>query len=251
MQSENTHMDICTWLKDAAKHSTCLDKKVACVLADHGKVVSTGYNKTSCTTKCAKFSNQACEAIHAEEMAVERYIADLPLSKASKKLPELTAYVTYQPCNECLKFLKRANVVELYYFEESGATMDVPEGMKVEYIPPVTTPFMNLNYVLDEVRKYHKLLGYPDENGDRYTQARELLLAIHQEVSELTDSVQWKPWRAARNFAKHNFLEEIADVIIFLDSLLMNFDCTWSEVAEAIRDKVEENVNRINRGYHK
>ena len=104
------------------------------------------------------------------------------------------------------------------------------------------------------VRQYHNILGYPNTFCDKETQfdqAREILLAMQQEVSEVTDSIQWKPWRKARNYCRYNMLEELGDVIFFIDSLLMNFGCTWDDLTEVMNEKLEECHNRIKRGYHK
>lgn len=239
-------------LQRIASKSTCLDRKVGCILISRrdGLVVATGYNKTVCSTQCIKFGGWKCIAEHAEQDAVRNFKAAF---EHDNDWPELAAYVSYQPCNQCLKELRDINVTYVTFFEKSGAEMAAPEGMIVNYAhcTPLEDKIGAWDTLLQKVRKYHEDLGYPDKKGDKYTQARELLLALHQEVAELTDSIQWKPWRRARNFTRHNFLEEMADVLIFLDSLLMNFDCSWNDVRKAIEDKLKVNYERINGGYHK
>lgn len=239
-------------LQRIASQSNCLDRKVGCILErrSDGVVVATGYNKTWCSTKCVKFTGLSCVAEHAEQDAAYWYRNS---REPGTEWPELSAYVSYQPCNQCLKELRDINVTYVTFFEKSGAKMTVPEGMIVNYAhcTPLEGEIGTWDTLLQKIRKYHEDLGYPDKKGDKYTQARELLLALHQEVAELTDSIQWKPWRSARNFTRHNFLEEMADVLIFLDSLLMNFDCSWNDVRKAIEDKLKVNYERINGGYHK
>ena len=245
-------VEILARLQSIASQSSCLDRKVGCILErrSDGLAVATGYNKTRCTTKCAKFAGLSCIAEHAEQNAAHNYRAAF---EQDDDWPELAAYVSYQPCDACLTTLRNINVTYLTFFEKSGAVMTVPNGMTVHYTPCtlIRDEIGMWDITLQRIRRYHEDLGYPDKNGDKYTQARELLLALHQEVSELTDSIQWKPWRLARNFTRHNFLEEMADVLIFLDSLLMNFDCNWRDVRKAIEDKLKVNYKRIEGRYHK
>lgn len=250
----NTPQETYNYVKQIARKSTCLDRKVGCVIVDRaGEVVATGYNRTECTRKCAKFDGKACPARHAEKEAV----CSLENEKIVRRLinrgfefKELTAYVSYQPCKHCVKALEEAGVTHIIFYEESE--QDVPEFSGRIGQQPFMCSYKTMLPLLG-VRGYHKLLGYPNELCDKETQfmqAREILLAMQLEVSEVAESIQWKPWRKARNYCRYNMLEELSDVLFFMDSLLMNFGCTWEDLAEVMQDKLEECHNRIKRGYH-
>lgn len=249
----NTPQEAYNYVKQVSRKSTCLDRKVGCVIVDRaGEVVATGYNRTECTRKCAKFDGKACPAHHAEKEAVrslENEKQARRLNNSDFEFKKLVAFVSYQPCKHCVKALEEAGVTQIVFYEASE--QDVPEfagkiGQRRFMRGQIKLPLLG-------IREYHKLLGYPNELCDKETQfmqAREILLAMQLEVSEVAESIQWKPWRKARNYCRYNMLEELSDVLFFMDSLLMNFGCTWEDLAEVMQDKLEECHNRIKRGYH-
>lgn len=248
--------EIYAFVRKQALKSHCQDRKVGCVITDeNGEVYGYGHNRTECRKKCAKFDGKACPAHHAEMEAVsylEQEKLARQLADPNFQLPDsLTAYVSYQPCQWCVKTLEEVGVKCIVYFEQSAN--ELPEFSGVyRYVPYV--PEESLSSVIAGIRRYHNILGYPNTLCDKETQfdqAREILLAMQQEVSEVADSIQWKPWRKARNYCRYNMLEELGDVIFFIDSLLMNFGCTWGDLNKVMEDKLEECHNRIKRGYHK
>ena len=248
--------EIYEFVRGQAFKSHCQDRKVGCVIMGKGgEVYGYGHNRTECRKKCAKFDGQACPAHHAEMEAVshlEQAKLAMELVDTNFKLPDfLIAAVSYQPCKWCVKALEEVGVKRIIYFEQSDN--ELPEFSGVyRYIPH--GPEESLSSVIAGIREYHMTLGYPNTRCDKETQfnqAREILLAMQQEVSEVADSIQWKPWRKARNYCRYNMLEELGDVIFFIDSLLMNFGCTWDDLAEVMNEKLNECHNRIKRGYHK
>jgi len=72
----------------------------------------------------------------------------------------------------------------------------------------------------DEMSKFwHSMngcnpLGAPDKKKTEL--ARDLCLGLFMEVSELTDSFQWKPWRKHIKIDRENVKREVVDCIFFL-----------------------------------
>ena len=100
--------------------------------------------------------------------------------------------------------------------------------------------------VLRHIREYHIRLGSPDPEGDKMSQVREIILSLHQEVAELCNTVQWKPWKKGSGVCDEWTLEEASDILFFLDSWLMVHNKTWADLLEATNRKITENHNRIN-----
>lgn len=231
-------------LRKAAKTSTCWDRHVGAIVVslrseDWGMtsqctpaILASSCNISCDEPKCRKFSGKQCTALHAEVAALKKY-ADTWRNMEGAMPSQAALIVSYPPCEACLK---RA----------------VADGINTVVHWPLE-PQTELIDALMLVRAYHERLGYPAlpcNTEDKYRQAREIMLAMSQEVAELTDSMQWKPWRAARNYAHHNMLEESADILFFMDSLFMLFGISWADLAQAIADKVEVTDNRIKEGYH-
>ena len=78
------------------------------------------------------------------------------------------------------------------------------------------------------------------------SQVREIILSLHQEVAELCNTVQWKPWKKGSGVCDEWTLEEASDILFFLDSWLMVHNKTWADLLEATNRKITENHNRIN-----
>lgn len=220
-------------LRAQAKRSKCVDRKVGAVIVSLARadkdapIVAASRNFTPCDAQCMKFSNKPCPAIHAERQVISLCYELFANAQG------MALVVTYPPCDECIA-----------HAEQMGIEIVVHWPLE---------PEVPMEAALALVRAYHKRLGLPVvqcSKEDKYRQARELMLAMHQEVAELTDSIQWKPWRAARNHAHHNMLEESADILFFMDSLFMLFGISWADLAQAIADKVEVTDNRIKEGYH-
>lgn len=243
-----------------ATRSTCLDKHVGCVLVDKDMhVISCGYNgapakAAHCTDlgSCAKKMGQDCRARHAEMNALAHCVSGHPV----------LCYCTLEPCKDCAKMLRNAGVQAVFFNKPTNPAKSGREefGGHWEQITPVTineTPMA----ILQSIREYHKVLGYPQEHKIRedglnhiaISDARDLCLAIQVELSEVVNSFDWKPWKKynnTRTVDSDNFLEEIGDIVFFLDSLLMNFGFTWDDLFKRIDAKLDENYARINSGYH-
>lgn len=99
---------------------------------------------------------------------------------------------------------------------------------------------------MDLIRDYHIRLGSPDLHANKMQQAREIILSLHQEVAEMANTVQWKPWKRGEGVCDEWLLEETSDVIFFLDSWLMLHGKSWKDLQEATQRKIAENHKRIN-----
>lgn len=91
----------------AAERSTCLKRRVGCVLSDkHGYVLASGYNGApvglqhckpdTCTQAEAGHDLDVCRAVHAEQNALLQ-------CRDANRID--TIYTTTYPCNYCLKLL--------------------------------------------------------------------------------------------------------------------------------------------------
>ena len=99
---------------------------------------------------------------------------------------------------------------------------------------------------MDLIRDYHIRLGSPNLRENKMQQAREIILSLHQEVAEMANTVQWKPWKRGEGVCDEWLLEETSDVMFFLDSWLMLHGKSWKDLQEATQRKIAENHNRIN-----
>jgi dCMP deaminase len=102
-----------------ALRSTCLRRRVGCVISYEGRVISTGYNgqpqpyTKTCETVCSL--EDPCQiANHAEHNALELLRKTQPKTLAK----EVVVYVTLSPCLECAKKLYRVGIGHLVYLEE-------------------------------------------------------------------------------------------------------------------------------------
>lgn len=119
-------------------------------------------------------------------------------------------------------------------------------------VPWSLEPAGDLREALGAVRYLHAAhsarLQYADSSkGQRF---REYLLALHQELAEVAACVTWKPYQDNSVHARKALLEEIADVVIYLDLMLLLFKADWRELAEHIQSKTGEIERRIKGGYY-
>ncbi len=104
--------------------STCLSRKVGCVLVnERNHVLSTGYNGSpSGLPNCIDFGCQApgrvsgsdhdeCVAVHAEENA---------LIQCKDVFNIYTCYTTTFPCSRCLRMLMNTSCTRIIYLSEYG-----------------------------------------------------------------------------------------------------------------------------------
>lgn len=103
--------------KVMAKQSTCLRKKVGCVITDpNGHILSTGYNGAPtghdhCTTSTC-VTKETCDAIHAEQNAIARL-------REPKEAWIL--YCTTRPCLACQKLISATAIQRVVYVEETDS----------------------------------------------------------------------------------------------------------------------------------
>lgn len=75
--------------------------------------------------------------------------------------------------------------------------------------------------------------------------------ALIDELSELMDEVQWKPW--AQNMgmiiSRERAVGEAVDMLHFMANILLTLDVTGEELAERYRAKQQVNGERQERGY--
>ena len=114
---------------------------------------------------------------------------------------------------------------------------------------------MNIAGPMGLIEAYHKKLGFPKCTNDvaiKLQQHRDLCIALQAELTELLDSMPWKPWRpdGYKNFDKTNFKEEVVDCIFFLTALCENWNIAPIEIGTMIAEKLQENYDRIERGYN-
>ena len=96
------------------ERSTCLSRKVGCVLVKNNQILSTGYNGSiRGHAHCDEFTcKKGCdETVHAEVNAV--------ISAACRgvKISCCDVYTTTSPCIDCLKILLSLNIKNIYYKE--------------------------------------------------------------------------------------------------------------------------------------
>ena len=104
--------------KAVAEQSTCLDKKVGCVIVSQdNQIITCGYNGApskcpECVQKgvCFKETHGFCIATHAEINA---------LIKAGERAKGGKRYVTLEPCFECAKAIINAGIKEVFYSKKN------------------------------------------------------------------------------------------------------------------------------------
>lgn len=111
----------CRLAKEVASMSTCLRRKVGCVLVRDKQIISTGYNgvpsRVQHCTKCTRDGLpsgeklELCRGAHAEQNAVAQ------AAKHGISVNGCTAYVTLQPCGSCTKSMINAGIVKIVYME--------------------------------------------------------------------------------------------------------------------------------------
>ena len=128
--------------KTVADRSTCLRKKVGCIIVNNDEIIATGYNgaprgEVNCidTGNCEREKYnvpkgqryELCVAVHAEQNAV---IAADPV-----KMKGATIYIvgynadgtlaSGKPCLLCRRMLKNAMIAKVVYLETDGSIIEV------------------------------------------------------------------------------------------------------------------------------
>lgn len=114
---------------------------------------------------------------------------------------------------------------------------------------------MDLHNMFSLIQKYHVDLGY-DTTAMTLEECmqhfRNMGLAANQELSELVDSAPWKPWRKAKDqeLDVYNATMEAIDTIFFLVGMLECLAVHPDDFEQMFRQKLNENYDRIRRGYN-
>jgi len=100
---------------DLARRSTCLRKKVGCVIVsdDFAHVYGLGYNGNAkdFPNTCDSDVAGDCGCLHAEDNALDKVVVP-------KEVPKIV-FVTVSPCRYCAKrFINKGGVKKVYYYEE-------------------------------------------------------------------------------------------------------------------------------------
>ncbi len=97
------------------ERSTCLSRKVGCVLVKNKQILSTGYNGSiighdHCDSITCK---KGCDnTIHAEINSV------ISAAKRGINISECDVYTTTSPCINCLRVLLNLDIRNIYYKEK-------------------------------------------------------------------------------------------------------------------------------------
>lgn len=101
-----------------SNRSTCLRRKVGCVLVQDRRIVSTGFNGSMrgakhCTdVGCLTPAGVCVRTIHAEINAV------CQAAKGGVQIEGAVCYVTCKPCFGCLKTLANSGIGHVYYRDD-------------------------------------------------------------------------------------------------------------------------------------
>ncbi|RLC40147.1 MAG: cytidine deaminase [Candidatus Coatesbacteria bacterium] len=117
--------------KLVATRSTCLRRKVGCVLVKNNRILATGYNgapsglphcdEVGCIRETLGIEggqrHEMCRGLHAEQNA----IIQAALHGVSIKDAEI--YCTHHPCSVCAKMLINAHILRVKILEDYPDTM--------------------------------------------------------------------------------------------------------------------------------
>lgn len=95
-------------------------------------------------------------------------------------------------------------------------------------------------------REFQEMLGADIKSQEFKNQ---MFYALIAEVVEAGNETPWKPWKKNQSFDKNKFVEELADIQIFLLNLVLSSGSTWPEFVQEIRRKQSININRQRGGY--
>lgn len=267
-----------------ASASYCHDKQVGCVLLNINSVfLSAGYNISCGASKCLKEQDEECTATHAEVAALEYLNA--------QEHPYI-AVCTLEPCLECAKKLYNAGVRVIYFHEKTSqqkrgtawfenqsttwviqiryknkmaydiASLLFSNSLKsvIDFIQADFERVPNWATLFNDIRQYHKDLGYPMEfsrtlimGPSQKQQLRDMVLALTDEAHEALREADWKPWKKynGQPKVKHDkFLEETGDILFFIDGMLMTFGLSWDDLMQAVAQKLKVARDRMATGYH-
>ena len=108
---------------EISKFSHCISHQVGCIIVRDGRILSTGYNGTPAGyLNCDEYfdKNNFEREKHHSWSSIHEIHAELnailySTKTGGKSLNESVAYVTLQPCHDCVKNLIQAGIVEIIY----------------------------------------------------------------------------------------------------------------------------------------
>lgn len=183
-----THDDICKLAIEEAQKSYCKKRKVGAVIVDaDNNVISTGFNHNE-GMPCEDSYGTLDAVIHAEVAAIQNAAAKV------LKAP-LTMYVTHQPCENCAKAIKDANINHVVIVEQF---MKFDSGkLRYSLIPPVATEAL-AKVLTYGAKKYKPNNWQKAEDFSRYTDA----LYRHLEA-----------WRGGQEFDEESGLSHLSHAL--------------------------------------
>lgn len=104
----------------------------------------------------------------------------------------------------------------------------------------------NLKKTFELQKKFQELLGN-DITTQEYR--NEMFLGLFSEVCELLNATPFKKHKQNQSFNRENFIEECADIYIFLINLLMSANVDDVEFEKIIKAKIEKNFKRQDENY--
>ena len=124
-------------LPAVAARSTCLRRKVGCILVDaHQRIISTGYNGAirglpHCDEIGHQMENGHCVAtVHAEANAI------IQAAKNGSSIDGATVYTTASPCWPCFKLIANAGIRRVVFgeFYRDHRIFEVAARLQIELV---------------------------------------------------------------------------------------------------------------------
>ncbi|MFH0820742.1 MAG: cytidine/deoxycytidylate deaminase family protein [Candidatus Peregrinibacteria bacterium] len=96
--------------------STCPKAQVGAVLVKDGSIISTGYNGAPMGEKhCDEVGHNESPDGHCQRAVHAELNAVLQAAKHGNATNGSTLYITHFPCNNCLKAIRNAGIVDIVY----------------------------------------------------------------------------------------------------------------------------------------
>ncbi len=107
---------------------------------------------------------------------------------------------------------------------------------------------------IEAVRRYRECNGnnHTPLTREAVNHARDCSLALYQEVAELVDSFQWKPWRPGIAVDVPNFRREVVDILHFIIHIadMLGIDLLAVEQQHTVNWVLAHNLERLQNGYN-
>jgi dCMP deaminase len=108
---------ICSRLDELLKDSRCFKRRVACIILNNNRFITSAINGSNYCYTCLRETAQSgfdlhkCRGVHAEIRALYRAG---PLARGG------TLYVTHFPCSHCVPLIIEAGISEVVYINHYG-----------------------------------------------------------------------------------------------------------------------------------